>query len=268
MIRTAFVALTLLVVTPPLAATVVLAAALGVKNRPHGIYDWCAHSWARSLVWAAGVEVVVHGVENRADGEARILVANHVSWYDVFALAAVVPRYRFVAKAELLRIPIFGGGAAAVGTIPIVRENRNSAFQSYRTAGERVREGTPVVVFPEGTRGDDYPLRAFKKGPFVLAIASGAPIVPTVVHGARDVMPRSGFRIRSGRVDIHFLPPVPTAGLNYEDRDRIATEVRQRMATALHELYGIVSPNAGLAAAPPGRSIPPASAPTLGASSA
>lgn len=268
MIRTALAALTLLVVTPPLAAVVAIAAALRVENRSGGIYDWCSHCWARALLWAAGARVVVHGAEKRGDGEARIILANHVSWYDVFALASVVPRYRFVAKAELMHLPIFGRGALAVGTIPISRENRNSAFQSYKTAGERVREGTPVIVFPEGTRGEHYPLRQFKKGPFVLAIASGVPIVPTLVYGANSVMPRRGFHIRSGQIDVHFLDPVPTAGLDYEDRDRLAEDVRRRIATAMLELYGVESPNAGVSAAGGPRAHTKPVAPRLGAQGA
>jgi 1-acyl-sn-glycerol-3-phosphate acyltransferase len=102
-----------------------------------------------------------------------------------------------------------------------------------------------VVVFPEGTRGHVYALRQFKKGPFVLAVAAGVPIVPTIVHGTLEVMPRDSFRVRSGVVDIHFLEPIDTDGLTYEDRNRLSRESWQRMAGAMHDLYGIDSdPNA------------------------
>ena len=75
-----------------------------------------------------------------------------------------------------------------------------------------MQRGRAVIVCPEGTRGYDYHLRPFKKGPFVLAIAAQAPIVPTVVHGTREVMKKGSFWVRSGTVDLHFLEPVPTAG--------------------------------------------------------
>ncbi len=241
MIRAILVGLTFAIATPALGGTVAIAAALRVRNRPGGIYDWCARAWARLLLAAAGVRVRLHGTQFIGGGEPRVFVSNHVSWYDVFALASELPKYRFVAKAELFRIPFFGAGARAVGTIPIERENKSAAFQSYERAGEYIREGNPVVVFPEGTRGSSYSLRPFKKGPFVLAIASRVPIVPTVVHGAMEVLPRNGLTVKPGIVDIHFLEPVPTEGLTYDDRDRLAAEVHARMAAALKSIYGVES---------------------------
>jgi 1-acyl-sn-glycerol-3-phosphate acyltransferase len=174
-------------------------------------------------------------------GEPRIYVSNHVSWFDVWALAAVLPRYKFVGKAELFRIPIFGRAARAAGMIAIERENRKSAFESYRVAAERIRAGASVVVFPEGTRGRTYGLRQFKKGPFVLAVAAGVPIVPTIVHGTLEVMSRDSFRVRPGVVDVHFLEPMDAAGLTYEDRNRLSRAAWERMADAMHELYGVES---------------------------
>jgi len=226
----------------------VLAALLGVRDREGGVYDWAPRTWARLLVWAAGVRIVLHDAERASPGESRVFAANHVSWYDVFVLASVLPRYKFVAKAELFRIPIFGPGARAVGTIPIERENRKAAFGAYEAAAGMIRGGSSVVVFPEGTRGRTYGLRTFKKGPFVLAIGAHVPVVPTFVHGTIDVMPRDSWRLRAGTVHVHFLEPVPTVGLTYEDRNALAREVWQRMADAARELYGVESDTAALRA--------------------
>jgi 1-acyl-sn-glycerol-3-phosphate acyltransferase len=212
-----------------------------VKDREGSIYDNAPRWWARCLVWAAGIRVRLHNEERTRPGAPRIYVSNHVSWFDVLTLAAVLPRYKFVGKAELFRIPLFGRAARAAGMIPIERENRKSAFESYRVAAERIRAGASVVVFPEGTRGRSYALRPFKKGPFVLAVAAGVPMVPTIVHGTLAVMSRDSFRIRSGTVDIHFLEPIDASGLTYEDRNRLSRAAWDRMAGALHELYGTES---------------------------
>ncbi|MBV9880656.1 MAG: 1-acyl-sn-glycerol-3-phosphate acyltransferase, partial [Gemmatirosa sp.] len=185
---------------------------------------------------------VVHGAERLADGDAHIFVSNHVSWYDVLALGAVLPRYSFVAKAEIFRVPLFGPAARAVGTIPIQRDNRKAAFQSYEEAGERIRAGRNVIVYPEGTRGSSYALRPFKKGPFVLAIAAGVPIIPTIVHGTIEALPRGSLWLRGGRVDIHLLEPVPTAGLSYDERDGLSRAVYERIAEGFRTLYGVDSP--------------------------
>jgi 1-acyl-sn-glycerol-3-phosphate acyltransferase len=240
--RTLLVALTGLVLTPPLATLLVIAALLRLPDRAGSIFWWVPRAWSAAMLRAAAVRVRVHGAERIAQPPAaQVFASNHVSWYDVFALAATLPRYSFIAKAELLRIPIFGAGAKAAGTVPIERENRKSAFASYEEAAAIIRGGRAVILFPEGTRGRSYPLRPFKKGPFVLAIAAGAPVVPVVVHGTLAIMPKGAWRIRPGVVDIHILEPVPTAGLTYDDRDALSLAVRARMAELLHREYGVDS---------------------------
>jgi 1-acyl-sn-glycerol-3-phosphate acyltransferase len=107
-------------------------------------------------------------------------------------------------------------------------ENRKAAFESYKGRAAEVQRGRAVIVCPEGTRGYDYHLRPFKKGPFVLAIAAQAPIVPTVVYGTREVMRKGSFWIRSGTVDLHFLEPVASAGCDYEHRGELMTTVWTR----------------------------------------
>lgn len=241
--RAVVVYLTFLIFTPLLGGLVILATLLGVEDRPGGVYDWATRTWTRLLVGAAGVRIVLHDAQRLTEG-ARVYASNHVSWYDVFVLASVIPHYKFVAKAELFRIPIFGPSARAVGTIPIERENRKAAFTSYAEAARRIRAGASVIVFPEGTRGREYAMRPFKKGPFVLAIASQAPVVPVVVHGTIAVQPRGSWLIRGGTVHVHFLEPVPTAGLGYEDRDRLSRDVWRRMSDALQTLYGVDSTSA------------------------
>lgn len=257
LMRSLLAALTAVIITPPAAALVCLAAAFGVPDRPRGVYWWVPRLWTRALLLVGGVRVRVHGVDRMGDGrQPAVFASNHVSWYDVFVLAGTLPRYSFVAKAELLRIPVFGPGARAVGTVPIERDNRKSAFASYDAAADIVRAGRPVVLFPEGTRGRTYALRPFKKGPFVLAIAAGVPVTPVVIHGTMAVMPKGAWRIRSGVVDVHFLEPVPTSGLTYDDRDALSATVHARMAELLEREYGVSDPGA----ATPTRDPAPASA--------
>lgn len=249
--RTLLVFLVLIVATPVLGAIVIVASLLGVQDREGSLYDRMPRLWAGMIVRAAGVRIRLHNEERMRSGAPRIFVSNHVSWFDVLTLASVLPRYKFVGKAELFRIPIFGRAARAAGMIAIERENRKAAFESYRIAGEQIRAGASVVVFPEGTRGRDYALREFKKGPFVLAIAAGVPIVPVIVHGTIEVMPRDSFRIRAGVVDIHFLEPIDAAGLTYEDRNRLSRAVRDRMVDAMRSRYGVESVPSDVAAREP-----------------
>jgi 1-acyl-sn-glycerol-3-phosphate acyltransferase len=233
----AFVVLTLF-----WGAVVLAARLLGVRDGPGTIYERAPRHWARAMLAISGTDVVIHGAERVGDGEAHVFVCNHVSWYDVLVLVAHLPRYSFVAKAELFRVPVFGPAARAVGTIPIDRDNRRAAFASYEEAAARIRGGRNVVVFPEGTRGTGYALRPFKKGPFVLAVAAGVPVIPTLLHGTAGVLPRGSLWLRRGRVDVHLLEPVAAAGLTYDDRDALAAAVFARMDDALRRGYGVASP--------------------------
>lgn len=240
--RTLLTLITALVVTLALGTMVIVLSLLGMKPRKGNLLYNAPRWWAGAMMRAAGVKVRLHDAERAAGDAPRIFVSNHVSWFDVLALATTLPQYSFVAKAEIFRVPIFGRGALAVGTIPIERENRKSAFESYKVAAERIRDGASVVVYPEGTRGKSYALRPFKKGPFVLAVAAGVPIVPTIIHGTIEVLPRGSFWVRSRTIDVHFLEPVPTAGLAYEDRDRLMRTVFDRMSGAMRDVYGVESP--------------------------
>lgn len=239
--RTLLTALTILVATPILAAMVIVAALVRVPDRVGGIYDWAPRLWARLVVAAAGVRVVLHGTEHLQRQEPRVYALNHVSWFDIFTMASILSRYGFVAKAELFRIPLFGRASILTGAIPIQRENRKAAFAAYDQAAERIRGGRNVVVCPEGTRGKSYELRPFKRGPFVLAIAAQVPVVPVVLHGTREVQARGSFRVRAGTVHVHFHEPIPTAGSAYGDRDRLATTCWHAMDATLHGTYGVSS---------------------------
>ena len=240
-IRTLFAATITIIATTIGAIGAVVAGLFGVDDRRGGIFDNTPRVWSRVVLWASGVRVVVHNPERMAGGEPHVYMSNHLSWFDIPTLAGVLPRYKFVAKAELFKVPVFGPAIRAIGMVPIERRNRKAAFGAYDVAAKKIQAGNSVVVFPEGSRGYDYRIRPFKKGPFVLAIAAGVPIVPVLLHGTHDVFAKGTALVRSGRVDVHLLEPVSTAGLDSSDRDALAETVRSRLVDALDSLYGIPS---------------------------
>jgi 1-acyl-sn-glycerol-3-phosphate acyltransferase len=241
MIRTLFALLVAIVATIICAGSVIIAGLLRLRDRAGGVYDTMQQTWARLIIWASGVKVVLHGIEHASAGK-QIIVGNHVSWFDVFALSAALPRCRFVAKQQVRKIPLIGPAAGAAGHVYIERENRKAAFEQYKAAADRIHAGARVVVFAEGTRGHDYPLRPFKKGPFVLGVSAGAPIVPMLIYGTIPMMPKGSFRVRGGTAHIHFLPPIDTTGLTYENRDQLAFETYRAIADLLMREYGVESP--------------------------
>ncbi|MGK2933959.1 MAG: lysophospholipid acyltransferase family protein [Gemmatimonadaceae bacterium] len=236
--RLILVAIAALIATPAMTLLLVAARLLRIPDRAGSVYDGIPRWWAKTLLWVAGVDVVARGTEFIGESP-RIFVGNHVSWFDVLASATVLPRGKYVAKAELFRIPVFGQAIRWVGMIEIERENRKAAFESLERAAAKIRAGNPVVMFAEGTRGEEYALRPFKKGPFVLAITAGVPVVPMVIYGTIERMRRGSWKITPGTIEVTFLEPIPTAQLTYDDRVELVELVRSRMAAVLRERYGV-----------------------------
>ncbi|MBI4545747.1 MAG: 1-acyl-sn-glycerol-3-phosphate acyltransferase [Gemmatimonadetes bacterium] len=235
MIRSLWIILNLLVATLLLAGLVVLAAFLGIGTR---IYDWAPRAWSRWMLRVSGTPVRLQGLEHvKLDGP-QIFAANHQSWYDVFALAAVIPkRYRFVAKRELEAIPLFGRAWKAAGHISVDRGDRASAIRSLEQAGELIRrDNSSVVIFPEGTRTRTGQLLPFKKGAFMLALHTGVEIVPVAIFGTRRILPKGAWHVRPGPIIVRFGRPISTVEYTEADRDTLIAEVRGRIESLLAEL--------------------------------
>ena len=189
-----------------------------------------ARLWARLLLGAADVRLVVEGREHLNPRGPYIFAANHQSQFDIFALLAAVPLpFSWLAKEELFRIPLLGAAMKGAGYIPINRTDRRAAFASIDEAAARVRGGTSIVIFPEGTRSLDGKLKTFKKGGFFLAIKSRQPVVPVSISGSFRVLAKRSFRVHRGTIRVHFSVPVPTDTLSPGDKDRLIAEVRRIM---------------------------------------
>ena len=212
-------------------------------------------AWSSGILRAAGVRVRYEGLDRLPRNQAQILVANHESWFDVFALAATLPvDYRFVGKKELSRIPLFGPAWLAAGHYAIDRSDRQAAITSLDRVGSRMREGGhTVVLFPEGTRSADGALGPFKKGAFVMAINAGVPIVPVAILGSRRIMPKGKWSVRGGEIEIRVGAPIPTEGYSVERRDAL-TKVARQAIEALKEGREIPGPSAGSGVPPAGQS--------------
>jgi 1-acyl-sn-glycerol-3-phosphate acyltransferase len=217
----------LLLLTVWHALRVSIAALAGVPDRPGGFYDREVRQWGQRLLRVTGLAVAVEGVHRLDPSRGYVYAANHASFVDVWLLVAALPgSIRFVAKRELLRVPLIGSAMRATGQIPVDRQDRDAAERSYETAAEVLRRGRSIIVFVEGTRSADGRLGDFKKGAFVLAIEAGAPLVPVYLRGTAAAMPRGGLWLRHRPVGLVVGDPVPTAGLAYDDRDALLRRTR------------------------------------------
>ncbi len=192
----------------------------------HCACDRACRNWSKNILWAANAPVELEGVENLLTDEPQIVVSNHQSWFDTFALAAHLPvRYRFVAKKELGEIPIFGKAWKLCGHVSVDRGNREAAIESLDQAWREIHEEKlTMVLFPEGTRSSDGRLKRFKKGAFVMAVQGQVPLVPVAVVGSRAVMAKGSMRVRPGKITLRIGEPIPTVGSTIRDRNRLLNE--------------------------------------------
>lgn len=230
MLRTLFFYTTFFPFTLLSIGYLLISAFLGGEVRLHA----SARQWARGCLWLGGVRLTVEGVEYLPAQGPVVYMSNHQGNFDIPVLFAGLPiQFRWLAKAELFRIPLFGLTMRIAGYIPVERKDRRLAIQSMNLAVQRVGAGTSIMIFPEGTRSPDGELLPFKKGGFVLALQAQAPIVPIAIDGSAALMLKSSWMIRSGEVRLRIFPALPTKGLGVKDRGALSAEVEACIASAL-----------------------------------
>jgi 1-acyl-sn-glycerol-3-phosphate acyltransferase len=197
--------------------------------QPHGdLAYWFIRKWATAILWTCGVTVEIEGLENVPAEGSFVVMSTHCSHFDIPSLIYAVPRqFRIVAKKELFRIPVLGWVMAAAGYVKVDRSNKEQAFASLDRAVEKVVRGMPLLIFPEGTRSHDGSLQAFKKGGFVLANKAKLPVIPIIVQGTFDVLPKSTLRVRPGPVKVTFCSPIEASSYGSDGKEELMQQVRQ-----------------------------------------
>lgn len=216
---TLFVVLVTLI-TIPTGILAVIAILLPVNARFAIIAAWRVvfMALARHVL---GVRYVLNGRENIPERPAVILCKHQSAWETVALQEIFAPRkIVFVLKQELLKMPFFGWGLAALRSISIDRKaGKNALNQLSEQGADRLQKGFSVVVFPEGTRVAPGLRRRYKPGGAHLAVKSGAPVVP-VAHNAGELWARKAFVIRPGTVTVSIGPTIDPAGLTEDEINR------------------------------------------------
>ncbi len=200
------------------------------------VYNWIARSWTRIVLIISGVRVVVRGKENiNVNNGPFVVVFNHQSYVDIPVIVQALPlQLRFIGKRELLKVPFFGSTASRSGHIFIERSDRNDSLKGLREAGSAMRElGVSVVMAPEGTRSTTGDLLPFKKGTFILALEAGLPILPVIIQGTREIMPKNSYTSSGGTARLTVCKPIPTSDYAYADRDLLLEKVKDVMEKQL-----------------------------------
>jgi 1-acyl-sn-glycerol-3-phosphate acyltransferase len=209
--------------------------------------------WGPLGLWLAGSRLEIRRGAPPPSGPV-IFASNHESVLDIWVLFVVVQRsFRFIAKQELFRMPVFGWYMRIGGHIPVDRSNHQRAVASLARAGDTVRAGTSIVVFPEGTRSRTGRIQPFKKGPFVVAKQAGVPIVPIAISGSGAVTPSKHIEVHPAPIRVAVGDPVDPSG--FPSKEALLEEVRRRIVELHRSIGGLggeeVAAGAATPAAPP-----------------
>lgn len=170
-----------------------------------------------------------------------VVVPNHQSLVDALAVARLPREMKWIGKEEVFRVPWLGWAFHLAGHVPVDRRDKVSGSAALARLRRYLEAGIPVGLFAEGSRSRDGALRAFRAGPFKLAIDAGVPIVPVAIRGAGAAMPPDHAVIRRSEVRVRILPAIQTTGLGASDVDRLREEARARIAEALAD--GALTPS-------------------------
>ncbi|MCH3883544.1 HAD-IB family hydrolase [Tenacibaculum sp. MSW2] len=183
----------------------------------------------------AGLDIAVKGKNNLEDYRPAVFCFNHQSSADFFIISKLLRKdVAGVAKKELEMTP-FGPLFKAMGAIFIDRSNKTNALKSMKNAAEVIKNGTSVVIAPEGTRSGSKELGKFKKGAFHLAMKAGVPIIPIVIKNAYMAMPKGSSVFKPTHIEVVVLDPVDTSEWKAKHIDTYVEEVRNLYRNALED---------------------------------
>ncbi len=168
-----------------------------------------------------------------------VIVSNHQSFADIPLIANLPWEMKWLAKAELFKLPVIGWMLRMSGDIPVDRKNKRAAAQSFIKAYRYLMQKCSVIFFPEGTRSSDGLVHRFTDGAFQLAIRAQVPILPLVVEGSRDCLPKRSWKFGKPRdIFLKILPPIETKGLTAGDAEELRERIRKLIIEQIAEWRG------------------------------
>ena len=229
--------LVLLIVNTALLATIVVC--LSLFDRNGNLVHYVGRFWSLLNLYLAGTRVKLIGHQNLENNRAYIVMSNHQSLFDVWALIGKLPlQIRWIVKQELRRVPLFGYALERMGHLYIDRKDPRGAYHRIESRAGKLHQGTSFVIFPEGTRSPDGRLQKFRKGGAAMALASGAPILPVTVNGGRFALPKGTLALMPGKIEIIISPPIDPAPFGPDRAGELMDHVKKAIAGNLDLTYG------------------------------
>jgi 1-acyl-sn-glycerol-3-phosphate acyltransferase len=165
-----------------------------------------------------------------------LFVSNHEGYGDIpaFMVAVKDKQFGFVAKEELMKLPVFAKWIERIGSIMLERDDAREALKVFAKGEDMLKRGFSMVIFPEGTRAKGHGMKSFQKGSLRMAMRTGVPIVPVAIHGSWDCFEASGYP-HPGLVRFHAFEPIETAGLPKSEEGPLSESIEAQIRAKLEE---------------------------------
>ena len=214
---------------------------MGIGALPGGLFDrngrrlhWFSYGWSWLIMRTIFSPVTVTGLEKIDTSRPHVYAANHASALDIPVLYVNLPfQFRIAFKKELLAYPVVGWQLKRSGQICIDQQNPSHSISSIRAALKGLKEGMPLVIFPEGGRTPDGEVKPFLPGAFFLAIKAQVDVVPVALVGTYDLLPMNTYHIKPRPLEMRVGEPISTAGMTIRDMESLSAKVQ----VALEQLY-------------------------------
>jgi len=182
-------------------------------------------------------KVKTEGREKIDQNQAYIIIPTHQSMLDIVFFNMLRHRLRWVSKIEVFKMPLVGWEMRMVKYIELVRGNKSSVIRMMEKCVESLQDGISIVIFPEGTRSVTGAVGKFKTGAFQLAVKTDKPLLPVLIDGTGEILPKKGIIFGRRRVvRIRVLDPIFPGQFGTGDPDELAVRVHALMVTAMDEM--------------------------------
>ena len=225
-----FASATLILFWTPLLAVVRLTDRDPLRRRTGRWFRRLGRALARVNPW----RIHISGAEHLDPRQVYVIVSNHQSLADIPVLSHLGIDTKWMAKAELFKVPAVGWMLRMAGDVPVNRRDRHKGRMALLQCARYLRQGLSVVCFPEGTRSHDGEVLPFAEGPFQLAIRESTPVLPLVVDGSGEALPRGSWIFEGTRdIWLKVLEAVPVKGWDAHQGGALRDVVRQKIVDEL-----------------------------------
>lgn len=219
-----------------LAAIIIMIAPF---DKTGNMVHYIGKFWSLLNIFLSGSRIRVRGKDKIQKNGTYIVMSNHQSLFDVWALIGRLPlQIRWIVKSDIRKIPLFGYALERMGHLYVDRGNREQTIRSLQDGLKNLRKGTSIVIFPEGTRSKDGKLQEFRKGGAIMAISSGIPILPVTVNGSRFVLPKDTLDLMPGKIEIVMGDLIDPSPFKREQNKELLAAVKTAITKNLDLQYG------------------------------